>query len=670
MLRSLYTGITGLRTSGMKMSVVGDNLANSQTIGFKKGVPIFQDLLAQSVSSYAGASQVGLGARTGAIWQDFSQGALKNTNRALDLAIDGRGFFVLKNRASADEGASPVTTAQYYTRAGAFDLDKNGYVINPDGYILQGYTVDPMTGEVGTGPTDIQIDATRTDPVATSGIELSLNLDPTASTHDAFGYYLSGANFSAGSVQVHNDFTYYLTGANAFENGSAIDTTAPATFAFDLVAGSATSHVSITVSTGHSLADVLSALDDAFSALTLFSTTAASAVAAGGGSFYLRINPPNEGWSIANISDNTTNDGLGMSTTGITSYASAATLAFSFGTSTAYSTVSITVADNTTLASLVTQLNSALQALTYSGQATLVSNGSNVQIRLIPTDADWSVQGAITDTTTSGLGLTANSSGDEVFNAVDPETYDYSTSVYIYDQQGGRHVVNFYFVKTADNTWDFYTLAPDDPDYTTTPGTPNGTMIFDETGELTTLLDGNGNQLVTSSSIDVTWSFVNDETLQPVDLTVALDFTPRSNYGNTTQNGNSFVNYFVGQNGYGPGSLESLNINPEGVIMGNYSNGESLAVGRVALATFQSVQGLLRAGGTLFEQTRDSGEPSLNPAEEGGTGSIYSFALEDSNVDMAEEFVDMIVAQRAWQANAKTISTSDQMLEQLMNIKR
>ena len=670
MLRSLYTGITGLRTSGMKMSVVGDNLANSQTIGFKKGVPIFQDLLAQSVSSYAGASQVGLGSRTGAIWQDFSQGALRNSNRAMDLAINGRGFFTLKNRASADEGASPVETAQYYTRAGAFDLDKNGYVINPDGFILQGYTVDPFTGEVGTGPADIQIDATRTEPVATSGIDLSLNLDPTASTHNAFGYFLSGANFSAGTVQIHNDFTYYLTGNQAFEPGSAIDTTAPATFAFDLQAGSAVSHVSINIGVGHSMADVLSALADEFSALTLFSTTAASAVGAGGGSFYLRINPPNEGWSIANITDNTANDGLGMASTGITSHASAATLAFSFGTSTAYSTLSITVADNTTLASLVAQINSAFQSMAYSGTAQLVSNGSQVQIRLSPTDADWSVQGGITDTTTSSIGLAANSSGNEVFNATDPDTYDYSTSVFIYDQQGGRHVVNVYFVKTADNTWDFYALAPDDPDYTTTPASPNGTMIFDETGELATLLDGNGSQLTTTSSIDITWTFVNDETLQPVDLTVAMDFTPRTNYGNTTQNGNSFVNYFVGQNGYGPGSLESININPQGLIMGNYSNGESLAVGRVALATFQSVQGLLRAGGTLFEQTQDSGEPSLNPAEEGGTGSIYSFSLEDSNVDIAEEFVDMIVAQRAWQSNAKTISTSDQMLQELMNVKR
>ena len=107
-----------------------------------------------------------------------------------------------------------------------------------------------------------------------------------------------------------------------------------------------------------------------------------------------------------------------------------------------------------------------------------------------------------------------------------------------------------------------------------------------------------------------------------------------------------------------------------GIITGNYSNGESLAVARVALATFQGEQGRNRTGGSLWAETRDSGEASVNPAEEGGTGSIYGFSLEESNVDMAEEFVDMIVAQRAWQANAKTISTSDQMLAELMNIKR
>jgi flagellar hook protein FlgE len=230
-----------------------------------------------------------------------------------------------------------------------------------------------------------------------------------------------------------------------------------------------------------------------------------------------------------------------------------------------------------------------------------------------------------------------------------------------------------YFVKVADNTWNYYILSPDSVSphaYTATPTQPTGRLIFNEDGTLTYNQQPPGNNLTSGTYPSVTFTYVDDETLQPVDLTASINFTPRGSYGNTTQNGNSFVNYFTGQDGYGPGSLESLEVDNDGMIVGKYSNGESLYVGRVALATFQDTQGLHREGGTMWTETRDSGQPSLNPAEEGGSGSIYGFSLEDANVDMAEEFVDMIVAQRAWQANAKTISTSDQMLADLMNIKR
>ena len=668
MLRSLYSGISGLQVAGMKLSVVGNNIANSQTIGFKKSTAIFQDMLSQSISSYAGSSQIGLGATTAAIWQDFSQSAIENTSRALDLAIDGSGFFVVKNTAPTVDGGTPTETAQYYTRAGAFDLDENGYIINPDGYILQGYTVDPNTGEISTGPTNLQIDATRTDAQATSGIDLSVNLDPTTDIHSAFAYYIFSDLYGSAGTQVHNDFTYYLTGSNAYEVGSAVDTDG-GTFSIQLIGADSDSSVSIAVAANHSLADVVSALNTAFGALTSY-TAVASAVDAGGGSYVLRITPGNSAWTFSNITDGTDNGGLAVNTGGITSAHNSATISFSFGTSTAASTVTVNVADNTTLASLAAQITSALALNGFSGTAVVVSGASGAYLRINSADSDWSVQGAVTDTTSSGLNLSETTSGSEEFNATNADTYDYSTSVYIYDQQGGKHSVNIYFVKSDTNTWNYYMLAPDDEYYTATPTTPTGTLVFDENGTLATHLDGNGNTLPTGAEPTVTFTFVEDETGTEVPITVSLDFTPEGTYGATTQNGNSFVNYFVGQNGYGPGSLESIEVDTDGLIAGTYSNGETLYVGRVALATFQATQALNQAGDSLWEETSNSGEASINAAGEGGTGDIYGYALEESNVDMAEEFVDMIVAQRAWQANAKTISTSDDMLSELMNIKR
>ncbi|MBW1711692.1 MAG: flagellar hook-basal body complex protein, partial [Deltaproteobacteria bacterium] len=672
------------------MSVVGDNLANAHTIGFKRGIPIFQDLLAQSISTYAGASQVGLGATTQVIWQDFTQGAFKNTTRALDLAVNGRGFFVVQNRAPMDTGASPTETGQYYTRAGAFEIDKNGYVINPSGLILQGYSDISQTS--GT-PSDLRIDTTRIDPQVSSQIDFSINLDPTTTSHSDFSYYLQSDGFAAQSSEVHNAFYYYLD-SDEFSSASSIihDPTGGADADASIVFSIDTELISINVADGTTLASVASLLSDALTAATNSGTV--SIVSGPSSGVVLRIDPADDTWTIDNVTDTTdaTNQGaaagLDLDNNTVTSGASTATIAFSFGTSTAASLISITVADNETLSSVYSTLAAAFSAATYSATVTIVSAASGYAIRITSNNDNWSVQGSVTDTTTAtahaaGLDLDNNSatSTGTTFDATDSDTYDYSTSIYIYDQQGGQHTVNIYFEKVDDNTWNYYALAPDSvaPNaYSVTPGNPTGTLVFDEQGHLATIddstgttvwsIDADGNE--TGTQPTATFTFVDDETGTPVDMTIDLDFTPSGNYGATTQNGNSFVNYFVGQDGYGPGSLESLQVDAQGVIMGQYSNGEAMAIARVALATFRNTQGLLREGSNLFSANRNSGEASINGAEEGGTGTILGFALEEANVDMAEEFVDMIIAQRAFQANAKVVSTSDQMLGDLMNIKR
>ena len=130
MLRSLYSGITGLGVSGMSMSVLGDNLANSQTTGFKRATPIFQELMGQAIAARTAGNQVGLGATTGAIWRDFSQGALRETGNPLDVAINGRGFFSVQT----PDGVQ-------YTRQGSFSLNDEGVLVTPDGY--------PIVGEGG-----------------------------------------------------------------------------------------------------------------------------------------------------------------------------------------------------------------------------------------------------------------------------------------------------------------------------------------------------------------------------------------------------------------------------------------------------------------------------------------------------------------------------------------
>ncbi len=543
-LRSLFSGITGLQVSGMAMSIIGDNLANAQTTGFKRSRGIFEDLIAQNIASRTAGNQVGLGATTGAVLREYVQGSLTNSARALDMAINGEGWFQLQNRTTT--GSDVTTTTTYYTRAGHFTLDKNGYIVNPEGYILQGWTLDPTSGERQSFG-NIQMANTRLAGNTTTKVNLSVNLNPNASIHTDFVYYM------------HSDSSAGLSAGDPIFSGAASTTVS---FTIDKV--SATSTVSFTVTSGMSLASARGALSTALGSNGSVSTAGSS------GNVILTVDPTGNAWRITNITDET----------------------------------------------------------------------------LLDFDGDGSTAGA---SSTLPTDRRVGPSGED-FSASDADSYDYTVSTNVYDQQGNSHTLNIYFRKTANNTWTWYAISDD----SLTQGTQSGTLVFDNSGDITTGDPGSA-----------TFDFISG-----VNQTIQIDFSPSGTYGATTQNGNSYVTYFLGQDGYGPGSLQDLQVNQQGVISGLYSNGEKLTLAQVALAKFVNNHGLNREGGNLFTETIDSGEPVLNPPEEGGNGSIYGNALEESNVDVAEEFVNMINAQRSFQANAKVISASDQLLAELMNIRR
>ncbi|HPP81784.1 MAG TPA: flagellar hook-basal body complex protein, partial [Deltaproteobacteria bacterium] len=138
---SLFSGISGLSTHGNAMSVIGDNIANVNTIGFKSSRTTFQDVLAQSVATSAGTAQIGRGAALSAIDTLFQQGSFESTSNATDLAIGGNGFFIVSPRGSETE---------YYTRAGQFRFDADGYFVNPEGYVVKGWALDENGNDVGT----------------------------------------------------------------------------------------------------------------------------------------------------------------------------------------------------------------------------------------------------------------------------------------------------------------------------------------------------------------------------------------------------------------------------------------------------------------------------------------------------------------------------------------
>jgi len=137
----------------------------------------------------------------------------------------------------------------------------------------------------------------------------------------------------------------------------------------------------------------------------------------------------------------------------------------------------------------------------------------------------------------------------------------------------------------------------------------------------------------------------------------------------TTQFGAPSAVQSLDQDGYSAGTISGISVTSEGNIVGNYTNGEVRNIARLALADFPSLYGLERAGSLLFRSTPDSGDPLINKPGEGGMGDLSASMLEESNVDLAAEFIKMIITQRAYQANSKIISTTDEMLAQLISIK-
>ncbi len=179
---AMYSGLSGLNSHGEAMGVVGDNIANLNTTGFKYSAVHFEDLLAQMVSTGSGPGQVGRGSRISEINTVWQQGSLETSADDVDVAITGIGFLIVKD---------PMTNGLFYTRDGNFSLDKNGYLINAHGYRVQGKAIDPVTRTPAGVDTDINITQNYSAPRATTEVEMVLNLDANAAVGDNYASAIS-----------------------------------------------------------------------------------------------------------------------------------------------------------------------------------------------------------------------------------------------------------------------------------------------------------------------------------------------------------------------------------------------------------------------------------------------------------------------------------------------
>jgi flagellar hook protein FlgE len=238
---------------------------------------------------------------------------------------------------------------------------------------------------------------------------------------------------------------------------------------------------------------------------------------------------------------------------------------------------------------------------------------------------------------------------------------DTPVSMTVYDSLGGAHSVDVYFAKTATG-WDYHVMAPGDDVAGGTPGTPfeigTGSLTFDSEGKLATM---------NPNPPTATVSFNNGSTASQA---IALDFGTIGDSDGLTQNDSATAATFVSADGYASGTLSGIQVEADGTVNGVYSNGESMPLAQLVVAKFASNNGLARSGHNTWVETRASGEALLGAPGSGGKASVVAGALEQSNVDIAGQFVEMISHQRAFQANSKTITTADEMLQELVNLKR
>ncbi len=410
MIASLYAGISGLSAQATAMTVIGDNIANVNTTAFKSNTSHFANILSSSLGGESATSGVGRGVEFWGASAQWTQGSLENSANSTDLAINGKGFFMVED----------TTGSRFYTRAGAFSFDKEGYLVNPDGLRLQAYQLD-RNGNVG-GISDVYVPGERISP-------------PSATTEFNFDINLSSAAVAGDT---------YTTSQTVY-------------------------------------------------------------------------------------------DSLG---------------------------------------------NAVPMTLTFTRQAAART---------------WAVTGSIP--TTAGTGVTF----------------------------GGAASTNIVF-------------------------DASGAMITPAADVTVAMALTNG----ATTPLSLTWDFYNAGVSHG-------DVTGFSSTSGTT---------FQYQDGYPAGSLRSIGVDEEGVVTANYSNGEMTSLFQVSLVDFPSYEGLSKMGKNLYAESLASGQALPGVVGNGRLGSIAPSSLEMSNVDLAQEFVKMITTQRAFQANSRVITTSDEILQELINIKR
>ncbi len=705
---SLFAGVSGLNAQGVVMGVLGDNIANISTVGFKAGNTTFASL----VTGGSGAAGGGSGAIARNRLAIDQQGLIQSTGISTDIAISGQGFFVVKDDPTAGQGEFS------YTRAGSFRQDDRGFFVNSSNFTLQAWPLDNnglLPGEIGNTNTRSNqllesLESVNTRDIsglafATTNVSLGLNLNAgqsilTGAGDDAKPPVLSTNNSgvaangilspSAFSGLINTDgLTVTLGNTSTFDfvyggYAESDDITANSIFGaagsaqkFALSAGAGVDHLAegdqftiTTVSAGtqtftfnefnanadggrfNSL-DTLAAAIDKVPSLTARVTN---------NRLYISPVDAREAMTFADIGTSTiTSLALGEVDTNFANTTITGTNRFNTLQGLAnlvneQSTISASITSAASDSSIRITVNDPLESITFSNTA---GNTGNIltEFNLASTTFTPVYNAA------GGINGSNMASGD-----ISPA---FSRNIRVFDSLGGGHDVRISFVKAGNNKWLVEAFMANPSEIITT--SPNGqiaagVILFNGDGSLANV------DTALSSPIQIVWE--NEAETSTISLNLGTAGSPVGTAGansigltdGLSQFNGAFNVQFAEQNGAGSGLLSSLEIDNEGFIIANFSNGQSRKVFKIPLASFPNANGLTPKAGNVFSASDGSGEFSLAQAGGSGVGVISVAALESANVELADELTKMIVAQRAFQANTKIITTADELLEELNRI--
>lgn len=567
---AMLTGLSGLNASSRRLEVIGNNISNVNTTAFKSTRLMFSPALSRNISlgtSPSAASggtnpgQVGLGVTVAGTQRNFTGGAVSTTGISSDLAIEGDGFFIVERAGQ-----------QFYTRAGAFQLNSERQLITPSGGRVQGYGVDDNFNIVEGGLVDINIPiGTQTLAEATENVTLAGNLNAGGDT----ATMPSITTFDQAFVDVADSVTA-LTGASLLVDVD--DPSAPGT---PLFADMQTIRLDEIMKGDRTLPTADLVIDAATTTVQDLIDFMEDAMGIVPGQVY-----PDGSTSGVAI------DGAGV----------------------------ITVTGN-------------------------IGEDNTIMID----DSDFRLLNAAGTEIQEGLTFTQT-------QLADGESV--TTTAAVFDSLGTRLFVDITMVfesaDTTGTTWRYFIESADDTDIDLNVGT--GTVSFDNFG-----------RQIPGSDVTVSIDRLNTGAGDPLTFNLNLNSGSQSVTALAEESGVSTLGVPF-QDGVELGILSNYSVGDDGVITGGFTNGQTRVIGQVVLATFSNPEGLVDSGDNLFITGPNSGAPLVTTPLQFGSGRVVGGALELSNVDLGAEFINMILTTTGYSASSRVISTTDQLLQQLVNI--